>query len=113
MPRKKKNDMVVKPIITGIHPQQKRLIKLHLHPDAIKQGLKEIIEVADDEGLKFLFEDCLTLVTWALARLPLVPPTKEKDENEVQHEERPADGEASCTRNDDKGNSGEAEGQPS
>lgn len=74
----------VTPIITGIRPQgKKKLIALHYHPDAIKKSIKELGEIAEEDKIKMLFEDISVLVNWALDRLPLAEPPKEK----VQHQD--------------------------
>ena len=62
--------------------KEKKIIRLHHHPDAIKQSIKELSVMSEDDEMKNLFEDILILVEWALARLPIVPPpTKEEDES--------------------------------
>lgn len=68
------------PVITGIHKQgEKKIIALHHHPKAITQALDSLVEEAkDDVVLKTLFEDIRVLTHWALARLPMVEPPKEK-----------------------------------
>lgn len=63
--------------------KEKKIIKLHCHPDAIKASIKELKEMTDEEGLRFLFEDISTLVEWALKRLPIVPPPTEKGSESV------------------------------
>ena len=55
---------------------RKKILKLHLHPEQIKQSIRDLAEWADEEYLKSLFEDIGVLVEWALARLPLIPPQK-------------------------------------
>lgn len=64
---------------------EKKLLALHYHPDAIKANIKELKEMADEQPIKDLFEDIGVLVEWALQRLPLVAPPKEK-EAEVSEE---------------------------
>ena len=68
------------PVITGIHRQgERKIIALHHHPKAITQALDSLVEEAkDDVILKTLFEDIRVLTHWALARLPMVEPPKEK-----------------------------------
>lgn len=63
---------------------EKKIIRLHHLPDAIKQSIRDLREMSEDENLKNLFEDIGVLVDWALARLPLVPPPTEK-ESEPAH----------------------------
>lgn len=62
--------------------KKKKIIKLHLHPEAIKQGIADLKEWAETEDIKNLFEDIEVLVNWALKRLPLVPPEKKEDGEE-------------------------------
>lgn len=57
--------------------KERRIIKLHCLPSAIKQSIKDLREMSEDENMKNLFEDIGVLVDWALDRLPLVPPKKE------------------------------------
>lgn len=68
------------PVITGIHKQgERKIIALHHHPKAITQALDALVEEAkDNPPLKGLFEDIRVLTHWALARLPMVEPPKEK-----------------------------------
>ena len=68
------------PVITGIHKQgEKKIIALHHHPKAITNALDELVkEAGNDPMLKDLFEDIRVLTHWALARLPMVEPPKEK-----------------------------------
>lgn len=80
----KKGKPTITPIITGIHPpmqKEKKILRLHKHPDQIKASIKDLIEMSEEEDIKHLFEDISTLVGWALERLPLAPP-KKKDESE-------------------------------
>nr|DAT75913.1 MAG TPA: hypothetical protein [Caudoviricetes sp.] len=78
------------PVITGIHKQgERKVIALHHHPKAITQALDALVEEAkDNPPLKGLFEDIRVLTHWALARLPMVEPPKEKpstsEESEVK-----------------------------
>ena len=76
------------PVITGIHRQgEKKIIALHHHPKAITQALDGLVEEAkDDVILKGLFEDIRVLTHWALARLPMVEPPKEKPSTSEQAE---------------------------
>ena len=76
------------PVITGIHKQgERKIIALHHHPKAITQALDSLVEEAkDDVVLKGLFEDIRVLTHWALARLPLVEPPKEKPSTSEQAE---------------------------
>ncbi len=55
---------------------RKKILKLHLHPEQIKRSISELAGMAEDETLRFLFEDIGVLVGWALERLPLIPPEK-------------------------------------
>ena len=93
MARKKKT---VTPVIMGIHPQEekkKKLLALHFHPDAIRENVKGLVEMsAEQPELSPLFEDIQTLVNWALDRLPLVAPPKEKGtqpESETASQKQP------------------------
>ena len=61
---------------------EKKIIRLHHLPDAIKQSIKDLQEMSEEEDMKNLFEDIGVLVDGALKRLPIVPPQKEKKENE-------------------------------
>lgn len=54
--------------------EKKNIIRLHYHPEQIKQSLKDMREFAEEEEMKNLFEDLDILTNWALARLPLVKP---------------------------------------
>jgi len=76
------------PVITGIHKQgERKIIALHHHPKAITQALDSLVEEAKtDVTLKGLFEDIRVLTHWALARLPLVEPPKEKPSTSEQAE---------------------------
>lgn len=61
--------------------KEKKIIRLHHHPDAIKQSIRELKEMSEEEGMKNLFEDVEVLLDWAFARLPIVtPPYKEEGE---------------------------------
>lgn len=62
--------------------KQKKIIKLHCHPDAIRESIKDLRDMSEDKGMKDLFEDIGVLVDWALNRLPIVPPPTEKNESE-------------------------------
>ena len=77
---KKSSQPKVIPVITGIHRQgERKIIALHHHPKAITQALDSLVEEAKDNViLKTLFEDIRVLTHWALARLPMVEPPKEK-----------------------------------
>ena len=82
-----KEKKTVTPVITGIHPteRKKKLLALHFHPDAIRENVKGLVEMsAEQKELQPLFEDIQVLVNWALDRLPLAAPPKE---NEVQSPE--------------------------
>jgi uncharacterized protein YydD (DUF2326 family) len=61
---------------------EKKIIRLHHSPNAIKQSIKDLQEMSEDEDMKNLFEDIGILVEWALKRLPIVPP-KEKENEKV------------------------------
>ena len=67
----------------GVHPQgerKKKLLALHFHPDAIRENIKGMVEMsAEQPELRPLFEDIQVLVNWALDRLPLATPPKEKE----------------------------------
>lgn len=87
MARKKKT---VTPVIMGIHPQgekKKKLLALHFHPDAIRENIKGMVEMsAEQKELQPLFEDIEVLVNWALDRLPLATPPKEKEVQSSEEE---------------------------
>ena len=87
MARKKKT---VTPAIMGIHPQgerKKKLLALHFHPDAIRENVKGMVEMsAEQPELRPLFEDIQVLVNWALDRLPLATPPKEKEVQSSEEE---------------------------
>ena len=87
MARKKKT---VTPVIMGIHPQgerKKKLLALHFHPDAIRENVKGMVEMsAEQPELRPLFEDIQVLVNWALDRLPLATPPKEKEVQSSEEE---------------------------
>ena len=85
MARKKKT---VTPVIMGIHPQgKKKLLALHFHPDAIRENIKDMVEMsAEQPELRPLFEDIQVLVNWALDRLPLATPPKEKEVQSSEEE---------------------------
>lgn len=87
MAKKKKT---VTPVIMGIHPQgekKKKLLALHFHPDAIRENIKGMVEMsAEQPELRPLFEDIQVLVNWALDRLPLATPPKEKEVQSSEEE---------------------------
>ena len=87
MARKKKT---VTPVIMGIRPQgerKKKLLALHFHPDAIRENIKGMVEMsAEQPELQPLFEDIQVLVNWALDRLPLATPPKEKEVQSSEEE---------------------------
>lgn len=87
MARKKKT---VTPVIMGVHPQgerKKKLLALHFHPDAIRGNIKGMVEMsAEQPELRPLFEDIQVLVNWALDRLPLATPPKEKEVQSSEEE---------------------------
>ena len=87
MARKKKT---ITPVIMGIHPQgerKKKLLALHFHPDAIRENVKGLVEMsAEQKELRPLFEDIEVLVNWALDRLPLATPPKEKEVQSPEEE---------------------------
>lgn len=87
MARKKKT---VTPVIMGVHPQgerKKKLLALHFHPDAIRENIKGMVEMsAEQPELRPLFEDIQVLVNWALDRLPLATPPKEKEVQSSEEE---------------------------
>ena len=87
MAKKKKT---VTPVIMGIHPQgekKKKLLALHFHPDAIRENVKGLVEMsAEQPELRPLFEDIQVLVNWALDRLPLATPPKEKEVQSSEEE---------------------------
>lgn len=62
---------------------EKKIIRLHHLPDAIKQSIKDLQEMSEEEDMKNLFEDIGILVDWALKRLPLIPPPTEKENEKV------------------------------
>ncbi len=61
---------------------EKKIIRLHHLPNAIRQSIMDLREMSEDEDMKNLFEDIGILVDWALKRLPIVPP-KEKENEKV------------------------------
>lgn len=63
---------------------EKKIIRLHHLPNAIKQSIKDLQEMSEDEDMKNIFEDIEVLCTWALQRLPLVAPPKKEDQPESQ-----------------------------
>ena len=76
-----KKKKTVTPVITGIHPteRKKKLLPLHYHPDAIRENCKNLITMSEkEESLRLLFEDTSPLVNWALDRLPMAAPPQEK-----------------------------------
>ena len=87
MAKKKKT---VTPVIMGIRPQgerKKKLLALHFHPDAIRENVKGLVEMsAEQKELQPLFEDIQVLVNWALYRLPLAAPPKEKEVQSSEEE---------------------------
>ena len=87
MAKKKKT---VTPVIMGIRPQgerKKKLLALHFHPDAIRENVKGLVEMsAEQKELQPLFEDIQVLVNWALDRLPLAAPPKEKEVQSSEEE---------------------------
>lgn len=69
------------PIITGINgkPVERKLIKLHYHPDMIKGLLHGLVEGTKEDIASYnLLIDVEVLVHWALDRLPIVPPPDKK-----------------------------------
>lgn len=74
----------VKPIITAIRDAkgnnilQKPVLKLHYHPDTIKETIDKLIDNAPDPKTLALVEDVKTLLAWAFAHLKI----KEYDEKE-------------------------------
>lgn len=77
------------PVITGIRKQggTKKIITLHHHPKAITNALDELVKEAEgDVIIKGLFEDIRVLTHWALARLPMVAPPKEKEKPSASEE---------------------------
>ena len=85
---KKSPKPTVIPVITGIHKQgEKKIIALHHHPKAITNALDELVKEAENDlMLKGLFEDIRVLTHWALARLPMVEPPKEKPSTSEESE---------------------------
>ena len=85
-----KKKKTVTPVIMGIHPQgekKKKLLALHFHPDAIRENIKGMVEMsAEQPELRPLFEDIQVLVNWALDRLPLATPPKEKEVQSSEEE---------------------------
>jgi len=61
---------------------EKKIIRLHHLPNAIRQSIMDLRDMSEDEDMKNLFEDIGILVEWALKRLPIVPP-KEKENEKV------------------------------
>ena len=85
-----KKKKTVTPVIMGIRPQgerKKKLLALHFHPDAIRENVKGLVEMsAEQKELQPLFEDIQVLVNWALDRLPLAAPPKEKEVQSSEEE---------------------------
>ena len=85
-----KKKKTVTPVIMGIHPQgerKKKLLALHFHPDAIRENVKGLVEMsAEQKEIQPLFEDIQVLVNWALDRLPLATPPKEKEVQSSEEE---------------------------
>ena len=85
-----KKKKTVTPVIMGIRPQgerKKKLLALHFHPDAIRENVKGLVEMsAEQPELRPLFEDIQVLVNWALDRLPLATPPKEKEVQSSEEE---------------------------
>ena len=85
-----KKKKTVTPVIMGIRPQgerKKKLLALHFHPDAIRENVKGLVEMsAEQKELQPLFEDIQVLVNWALDRLPLATPPKEKEVQSSEEE---------------------------
>ena len=84
-----KKKKTVTPVITGIHPteRKKKLLPLHYHPDAIRENVKGLVEMsAEQKELQPLFEDIQVLVNWALDRLPLAAPPKEYEVQSPEEE---------------------------
>ena len=73
-----KKKKTVTPVIMGVHPQgEKKCLALHFHPDAIRENVKELVEMsAEQKELQPLFEDIQTLVDFALSKLNINKPTK-------------------------------------
>lgn len=63
--------------------KEKKIIRLHYLPDAIKKSVNDLKEMSEDEGMRNLFEDIGILLEWALARLPIVPPPTEKEDKQL------------------------------
>lgn len=87
----KKQKPHIKPVILGMHPNngEKRILKLHNHPTTILNALKDLMEMAEQQELKDVFEDAIVLTQWALKKLPLVPPPTEKGDATEQSETPP------------------------
>ena len=83
-----KKKKTVTPVIMGVRPQwKKKLLALHYHPDAIRENVKGLVEMSEEQPeLRPLFEDIKVLVNWALDRLPLVAPPKEKEVQSPEEE---------------------------
>ena len=85
-----KKKKTVTPVIMGVRPQgerKKKLLALHFHPDAIRENVKGLVEMsAEQKELQPLFEDIQVLVNWALDRLPLAAPPKEKEVQSSEEE---------------------------
>ena len=85
-----KKKKTITPVIMGIRPQgerKKKLLALHFHPDAIRENVKGLVEMsAEQKELQPLFEDIQVLVNWALDRLPLAAPPKEKEVQSSEEE---------------------------
>lgn len=85
--KKKKNNPVVMPIITGVRKEKEQL-ELHIPPEDMLTALADLCNGAKgDKVAEMLFNDVYTLVDWAYRHL--------KIENEPKKNEPKAQGEAS------------------
>lgn len=84
MTKKKKNQPVVTPIITGIHKEKEKL-ELHIPPEDMLTALADLCNGAKgNEVAEMLFNDVYTLVDWAYRHLKI---ENEPKENEPEAEE--------------------------
>lgn len=65
-----------------VRRKERKIIPLHNHPKQILASLEDLISMAEEEQVKNLFVDIKVLTSWALDRLPLVPPEKKSPETE-------------------------------
>lgn len=81
------------PIITGVNgkpvKRERKILALHYHPKGIIQALTDLKDSAEEQSIKDLFTDVLVLTSWALDRLPLVPPPTKEGESPKESSQNP------------------------